>query len=135
MENINITKVWITDKEVWIRTSEGKEACERFDNYPRLRFATPEQRKNFTLSNDGIHWSEINEDLSFDGFFTEKPSNPLYELFISHPELNASFIARRMGIPQSIFAQYISGTKKPSKEHSEEILQTIREIGRGLAVV
>lgn len=42
----------------------------------------------------------------------EKPSNPLYDVFIDHPELNASAIARRLGISQSLFAQYISGTKK-----------------------
>ena len=115
------------------RTSWGEEV-KISGSIPELGNNHPDKAVDMQTI-DGIHWSEINEDLSFDGFFTEKPSNPLYELFISHPELNASFIARRMGIPQSIFAQYISGTKKPSKEHSEEILQTIREIGRELAVV
>lgn len=97
MGNIVVEKVWLTDTAVWIRTADGKEACEKFVDYPRLRFATPEQRASFTLSGDGIHWEEIEEDLGFDGFFMEKPSNPLYEVFISHPELNASAIARKVG--------------------------------------
>lgn len=65
----------------------------------------------------------------------EKPSNPLYEVFISHPELNASAIARRLGISQSLFAQYVSGTKKPSAERLAAIFETIRSVGRELCSV
>lgn len=135
METIVVEKVWLTDTAVWIRTVDGKEACEKFADFPRLRFATPEQRAGFTLSKDGIHWEEIDEDLSFEGFFMEKPSNPLYDVFISHPELNASAIARRLGMSQSLFAQYVSGAKKPSKERMEAIFDTIRAVGHELCSV
>lgn len=52
---------------------------------------------------------------------------------MGHPELNASAIARRLGISQSLFAQYISGTKKPSEKRMNEILASVRDIGRELA--
>ena len=135
MGNIKIEKVWLTETEVWIRTADGNEACEKISEFPRLKYATPEQRNRFTLSDEGIHWSEIDEDLCFEGFFREKKSNPLYEIFINHPELNASAIARRLGISQSLFAQYISGTKKPSKERLEEIFSVIRSIGSELCSI
>lgn len=135
MGNIVVEKVWLTDTAIWIRTADGREACEKFAEFPRLRFATPDQRAGFTLGSDGIHWNEIDEDLSFEGFFTEKPRNPLYDVFIAHPELNASAIARRLGISQSLFAQYVSGTKKPSKERLENILQAIHEVGRELIAI
>lgn len=77
----------------------------------------------------------MDEDLSFEGFFREKKSNPLYDLFIAHPELNASAVARWLGLSQSLFAQYVSGTKKPSKQRFDEIIETIREIGRELMTV
>lgn len=77
----------------------------------------------------------MDEDLSFEGFFREKKSNPLYDLFIAHPELNASAVARRLGLSQSLFAQYVSGTKKPSKQRFDEIIETICEIGRELMTV
>ena len=80
----------------------------------------------------GIRWEELDEDLSFEGFFFEKKSNPLYDLFVAHPELNAAAIARRLGMSQSLFAQYVSGTKKPSKKRLEEIVETIHAIGREL---
>lgn len=77
----------------------------------------------------------MDEDLSFEGFFREKKSNPLYDLFIAHPELNASAATRRLGLSQSLFAQYVSGTKKPSKQRFDEIIETIREIGCELMTV
>ena len=46
IEMITVTKIWLTEDAVWIRTSEGKEACEYYVDYPRLRYATPEQRSN-----------------------------------------------------------------------------------------
>ena len=126
MENIIVEKVWLTDTEVWIRTTDGKEACEKFSDFQRLKWATPAQRAN---------WRELDEDLSFEGFFRERKSNPLYDLFIAHPELNAAAIARRLGISQSLFAQYVSGTKKPSKKRFEDIIETIRSVGRELMAV
>jgi len=135
VEDIKVTKAWVTDTDVWIRTAEGREANEKIASYPRLRFATKKQREKFTLSADGIHWSEIDEDLSFEGFFEEKKTNLLYRLFIMHPELNASAIARRLHISQSLFAQYVSGTKKPSAEREQKILNEVRAIGRELVSV
>ena len=51
---------------------------------------------------------------------------------MAHPELKASAIARRMGISQSLFAQYISGTKKPSQERLAQIYATLHAIGQEL---
>ena len=47
------------------------------------------------------------------------------KVFLSHPELNAAAIGRRLGISQSLMAQYINGMKKPSKEREALILNEI----------
>ena len=120
---LTIEKIWITDSEIWIRTSDGREACEKFADYSRLRYATPEQRANFTSDLFGIRWEELDEDLSFEG------------LFMAHPEINASAVARRLGISQSLLAQYIGGTKKPSKERLERIKSELRHIGEELLAI
>ncbi len=130
-----VEKVWLTDDAVWIRTAEGREACEYYADYPRLKNASPEERANYVLDGFGINWPELDEDLSFDGFFQEKNRTDLYRLFMAHPELNASAIARRMGMSQSLFAQYISGVKTPSKTRLEEIYSTIHEIGQELTEI
>ena len=130
-----VTKIWLTDSEIWIQTEAGKTASERFADYPRLKYATPAQRKNYTADDFGIHWEELDEDLSFEGFFQKKNNSLLYRLFMEHPELNASAIARRMGISQSLFAQYISGIKKPSEKRLNEILNTMQDVGRELMAI
>ena len=132
---ITVKKIWLTDEAVWIRTADGREACELFSDYPRLRDATPGQRAHYTVDQYGINWPEIDEDLSFEGFFFKKEYTDLYKLFLAHPELNASAVARRMGISQSLFAQYISGTKRPSKERLELIYSTIHTIGEELLAI
>lgn len=132
---IKIEKIWLTDSAVWIRTSEGKEACESFADYPRLRYATPEQREQYEADDFGIHWESLDEDLSFEGFFDKKEPTELYRLFMAHPELNVSAIARRMGISQSLMAQYISGKKRASRGRIDLIYDTIRTIGQELIAV
>ena len=132
---INVTEIWLTDSAVWIRTEDGREAKERFSAYPRLKYATEEQRCNFVSDADGIHWPELDEDLCFESFFDKKDQTILYRIFIEHPELNASAIARRLGISQSLFAQYISGAKKPSEARLNQILEQIRAIGRDLSQI
>ena len=132
---INVAEIWLTDSAVWIRTEDGREAKERFSDYPRLKYATEEQRCNFVSDADGIHWPELDEDLCFESFFDKKDQTILYRIFIEHPELNASAIARRLGISQSLFAQYISGAKKPSEARLNQILEQIRAIGRDLSQI
>lgn len=130
---IKVTEIWLTDSAVWIRTKDGKEAKDRFADYTRLKYATEEQRYNFVSDTNGIHWPELDEDLCFESFFDKKDQAILYRIFIEHPVLNASAIACRLGISQSLFAQYISGAKKPSEARLSQILEQIRAIGRDLS--
>ena len=132
---MNITKIWITDTAIWIKTDEGKEACELFSDYPRLRNASQEQRLDYIADEFGLHWEALDEDLSFEGFFNKPEPTTLYKLFMAHPELNVSALARRMGISQSLMAQYISGNKTPSKERLKLIYETLHEVGRELIAV
>ena len=129
---MTIDKIWITDTEIWIRTSDGHEACEKFSDYPRLKNASKEQLNNFTFDKWGIHWDDLDEDLCFEGFFNKKKNNELYDLFMAHPEINVSAVARRLGMAQSLLAQYIGGSKRPSAERLEKIKSEIRLIGQEL---
>jgi hypothetical protein len=44
--------------------------------YPRLLHATPEQRRNWRISPDGfgIHWPDVDEDLSTEGLLRGVPA-------------------------------------------------------------
>lgn len=131
---ISVSEIWLTDNAVWIRTDDGREACEYFADYPRLRDAAPEQRADYSADAFGIHWAALDEDLCFDGFFRQRTEgNMLYNLFMEHPEINASAVARRLDMSQSLLAQYISGAKRPSRERLELIVDEIKKIGRELS--
>ena len=132
---MKVEKIWLTDTAVWIRTDIGEEACELFADYPRLKHATLEQLQKYDADDYGIHWAEIDEDLSYDGFFNKQPTTELYRLFMAHPELNVSAMARRMGISQSLMAQYISGKKTPSESRLNMIYDTLHAVGRELIAV
>ena len=132
---VEIERIWLTDDAVWIRTKDGRKARELFIDFPRLADADKDVLSSFVADEYGISWPDLDEDLSYEGFFDSRHINDLHEFFKSHPELNVSAIARRMGISQSLFAQYISGMKKPSAERLDAILSTIQEIGLELVDV
>ncbi len=57
------------------------------------------------------------------------------EIFIAHLELNASAVARRLGIAQSLLAQYISGFRKPSEKTARKIEEKIKEFAKEIESV
>ena len=64
-------KVWIDDTNVYHLTKDGKERYLPFSKYERLAKATSKQRASYEVSPFGIRWEEIDEDLSFAGFWHE----------------------------------------------------------------
>jgi transcriptional regulator with XRE-family HTH domain len=130
---MKISKLWFDDNKIFIHTDGGQELWQSLLWYQRLRFASDEQRTNYRMSYSGIHWPDVDEDISFESFLYENPEPVgISKVFQQYPELNVSAIARRMGMKQSLLAAYISGTKKPSIERIKEIETTIHTIGKEL---
>jgi hypothetical protein len=71
-----IINVWIDNEAVFIQTNKGEIYNERFADYPRLHTALLSQRANFEYDNIGIHWKELDEDLSFRGFMRSEKLLP-----------------------------------------------------------
>lgn len=71
MNRTQVSKVWLSESAIWIELTDGRKANEKFADYTRLASASIAERENFRLSHFGIHWPEIDEDLSFDGFFNK----------------------------------------------------------------
>ena len=63
-------EVQVTEDEIVVRLVDGRTISVPLAWYPRLLHATPQQRSEFELLGDGegIHWPEIDEDLSVAGF-------------------------------------------------------------------
>ena len=128
-----ITKIWFENDRIYGLTDDGRTLWQSLLYYKRLLYATPEEREKYRIGYTGIHWRELDEDVSFESFEYDDPEPVgISKFFLSHPEINASAIARRLGIQQSLFAAYINGTKKPSKERENLILNEIRALGEEL---
>lgn len=69
MKTMIIDKVWIDETSVYAQTKDGQVAHYPFALWPSLQCASQEQREDFYLSYSGIHWPQIDEDLSFEGMF------------------------------------------------------------------
>ncbi|MCR5455435.1 MAG: DUF2442 domain-containing protein [Bacteroidales bacterium] len=65
----NIYKVWTDTSYIYAETADGQIAKYAFADWRTLSNATEQQRKNYYLSYSGIHWDELDEDLSFNGLF------------------------------------------------------------------
>lgn len=132
--NESIKKIWFKDDRIYGLTADGQELWQSLLWYRRLRNATDAQRANYEMDDDGIHWPDLDEDVSFESFFYDDPEpKGVSKIFLSHPELNASAVARRLGISQSLMAQYIHGMKKPSAEREAQIIREVNAIGCELA--
>lgn len=64
-----ISKVWIENDRVFAQTGDGLVASYPLAIWKRLSNATQEQLNDFYLSYSGIHWPQLDEDLSFEGMF------------------------------------------------------------------
>lgn len=53
----------------WVDVSDGRTIGVPLAWFLRLLNATPEQRLAFDLGSRGIHWEEIDEDISVEGLF------------------------------------------------------------------
>ena len=59
----------------------------------------------------------------------------LAQFFEFYKVINAKAFSDRIGMNQSLLAQYISGKKKPSLSQTQRILKGVQQIGRELAEI
>ncbi len=64
-----------------------------------------------------------------------KFSYDLESFFDFYKVINAKALSERIGMNQSLLAQYIKGNKKPSVSQTKRILQGVQQIGRELSEV
>jgi hypothetical protein len=59
----------------------------------------------------------------------------LESFFLFYKVINAKALSERIGMNQSLLAQYIKGIKKPSSAQTKRILQGVQQIGRELSEI
>ena len=68
--------VTITEDSLIVDLTDGRTIALPLAWYPRLVHGTVEERNNWELIGDGegIHWEDIDEDLSVEGLLAGRPS-------------------------------------------------------------
>jgi hypothetical protein len=71
-----VSEVELTEDALIVSLMDGRVISVPLAWYPRLLNATPKQRRNWQLAGGGygIHWQEIDEDLSTEGLLRGAPA-------------------------------------------------------------
>src|SRR4030067_1524434 len=77
-ENVRVTGNTLT-----VDLSDGRTISAPLEWFPRLVNATQEERNNWRLigRGHGIHWEDIDEDISVEGLLAGRPSGESQESF------------------------------------------------------
>jgi hypothetical protein len=75
--------VSLTEDTLSVDLSDGRTISVPLGWYPRLEHATPAERANWKLigKGQGVHWEDVDEDISIDGIIAGKPSGESHESF------------------------------------------------------
>ncbi len=65
--SISPKKIQFDEYNMWVTLSDARTLGVPLAWFPRLMHASAEQRSRFELSARGIHWDELDEDISVDG--------------------------------------------------------------------
>lgn len=71
-----VADVEVTEDELKVRLMDGRTISAPLVWYPRLLHSTDEQREAWEIAGGGygIHWEEIDEDLSVEGLLRGAPA-------------------------------------------------------------
>jgi hypothetical protein len=72
----NVENVTITEEALTVEFSDGRTLSVPLAWFPRLFHASPQERANWRLigKGHGIHWKDLDEDISIEGLLIGKPS-------------------------------------------------------------
>jgi hypothetical protein len=76
VERAKAQDVAITHESLVVDLTDGRTISAPLAWYPRLLHGTPEERNNWRLigSGEGIHWPDLDEDLSIESLVSGRPS-------------------------------------------------------------
>ena len=69
-------RVSVSDDTLTLDLEDGRTISAPIVWYPRLAYATPEERSHFEITGAGygIHWPDLDEDIGVDGLLLGKKS-------------------------------------------------------------
>ena len=89
--------VRVTNDSLIVDLSDGRTITVPLEWFPRLLHATPEERSHwrFIGRGHGIHWEEIDEDISVEGLVAGRPSGESQRSFKKWLDRRRSHLSKR----------------------------------------
>lgn len=80
-QSCTIENVVLKEDAIEVRLTDGRTISVPLAWYPRLLYATPAERSNWRLvgGGEGIHWPDLDEDLSVAGLLAGRRSGESQE--------------------------------------------------------
>lgn len=126
---MKITRIWFEADHIYGVDTSGKTFRQSLLWYPALYSASDEERSNYKFGFKGIHWRDLDEDISFESFaYPDAEPTAFQRFFLIHKEIKISEFAKLINIDASLLRNYINGFKKPSKERENAILNGIHSL-------
>ena len=75
--SVSIKSARFDPYNIWLQLSDGRTLGVPLSYFPALEKAGAVQLEKFELSPRGIHWDELNEDLSLEGFLSTQKLQPV----------------------------------------------------------
>lgn len=91
--------------------------------YPALMKATEKVKKSYVMSSVGIHWREIDVDISFESFaYADAEPKSWQRFFLTNPSINLAQCAHEIGMEEDKLYRYVYGLAIPN-EAEERLLK------------
>lgn len=65
--SVKASAVRFDQDSMWVELSDGRTLGVPLAWFPRLLHGSAEQRDQVSISSRGLHWEELDEDISIDG--------------------------------------------------------------------
>jgi hypothetical protein len=82
--DVGAQRVTVTDDSIRVDLSDGRSISVPLAWYPRLLHGTHEERNHWRLlgNAEGIHWPDLDEDISIENLLLGKPSGESKDSFM-----------------------------------------------------
>ena len=100
-------RVTVTDDTLSVDLSDGRTISAPLGWFPRLVHATQEERNNWRLigKGRGIHWEDLDEDISVEGLLAGRPSGESQPSFKKWLERRATRLPKRSSSKRGVRAR------------------------------
>ena len=68
--DLRVKSVAFTANDLVVTLADGRKISTPLDWYPRLKNAPPVSRENYEIMPMGVHWPDLDEDLSVAGMLS-----------------------------------------------------------------